>query len=227
MSPTLLDLKAGRNFLRDKFLISIATGERRVALTFDDGPNPRNTPRLLDLLDRKKISASFFLVGKYVRHFREVADRIVADGHDIGNHTYHHYPLTLLPSRVIRAELRRTGDLLEEIAGTPVRFVRPPMGWFSRRVLEIFRDMNYCPVLGNVYPQDSNRPGAEVIAHRVVSRMEPGSIVILHDGGWHSRIDRSQTIDAVDRMTDQLGEAGYRFDSLSNLVTRSETDQQD
>ncbi len=221
MTPTLLDLKAGRQFLSGRFLISVDTTEKRIAFTFDDGPNPRNTPRLLEMLARKDIPATFFLVGRNIKRFPELAGEIVAAGHDVGNHTYNHIPLTLLPDAGIRRELRRTDGLIQMITGSGAPFVRPPMGWFSNRVLQIFREMNYCPVLGNIYPKDSSRPGKRAIVDRVLQRIEPGSIVILHDGGWHSHVDRGQTLDAVDSITDQLGEDGYGFDKLSDLMQLS------
>lgn len=217
MSPTLIDTKLGRDYLSRHFLLSVPTARKAVTLTFDDGPNPRNTPGLLKLLDKKSIPAHFFLVGRHLTRHKSIARETVAAGHEVGNHTYHHIPLTLLPSRVIRKELIETEKLLDEIAPDRVHTVRPPMGWFSQRVLNRFRDLDLMPVMGDVYPQDPSRPGVDTIVSRVHARIGPGSIVILHDGGWRDGVDRSQTIEAVDRLTDELGAQGYRFESLSAL----------
>ncbi len=221
MSPSLIDLKAGRSFLSRNFLMSINTNEKRIALTFDDGPNPRNTPKLLDLLASKEIPATFFLVGRNIRRYPEIAREIFAAGHDLGNHTFHHVPLPLLPGRLVCRELKKTSEAIAGITGSNPRFVRPPMGWFTNRILEIFRERTLYPVLGNIYPRDSIRPGVETIVQRVLERVEPGSIVILHDGGWRAGVDRGQTIEAVDRITDQLGVMGYGFDLLGDLLARS------
>lgn len=217
MSPTLIDTKLGRRYLSRHFLLSVPTSRKAVTLTFDDGPNPRNTPELLKLLDRKRIPGHFFLVGRHLARHASIARETVAAGHEIGNHTYHHIPLTLLPSRVIRKELVETEKLLDEIAPDRVHTVRPPMGWFSQRVLNRFRDLDLLPVMGDVYPQDPARPGVDTIVRRVRARIGPGSIVILHDGGWRDGVDRSQTIEAVDRLTDEMGADGYSFESLSAL----------
>ncbi len=198
--------------------MSVETAEKRIALTFDDGPDPGNTPKLLDLLASKEIVATFFLVGKKVRRHGDLAVGIHRAGHHIGNHGYHHFPFTVLPNRLVVSELRRTSDAIAGATGVAPRFVRPPMGWFSTRVLELFRLARLRPVLGNVYPRDSARPGADVIARRILRNVTPGSIVILHDGGWRPRIDRSQTLEAVDRVTDVLGADGYRFDTLPGLI---------
>jgi peptidoglycan/xylan/chitin deacetylase (PgdA/CDA1 family) len=195
----------------------VPTDRKAVTLTFDDGPSPRNTPPLVDLLAKKKIRANFFLVGRHLARYESIARETVAAGHEVGNHTYHHVPLTLLPSRMIVKELRETEKLLDRIAPDRVRTVRPPLGWFSMRVLNRFRDLDLMPVLGDVYPQDPSRPGVDTIVDRVRARIRPGSIVILHDGGWRERVDRSQTIEAVDRLTDELGAEGYRFECLSEL----------
>lgn len=214
----LLEIPFVRRYLDRKLLCSVKTGEPRVALTFDDGPNPNNTPKLLDLLGKRKIRATFFLVGKRARRFPELARRIAEEGHEIGNHGMNHVPVILLPPGMVASEARRAGNLLEEVTGKRPRFFRPPMGWFHTPGLKRLRELGYQPVIGNIHPRDFTSPGTDVIVDFVMKRISPGSIVILHDGGWRDGVDRSQTIAATDLLIDHLGERQYRFQTLSELV---------
>jgi peptidoglycan/xylan/chitin deacetylase (PgdA/CDA1 family) len=218
MKDNLLDIPSFRRYLNDRILCEVATEEKRLALTFDDGPHPVNTPRLLDLLRDKSIGATFFVVGRYVRRFPDVLKRAEQDGHEIGNHTTHHLPLSLIPAGMIRREVDTTEQAIVAATGQKPRFLRPPMGWFNNRVLRVVREMGYEPVIGSIHPRDSRRPGVDVILNRIRPRIEPGAIIILHDGGWRTRADRSQTVEVVDQLTDELLENGYRFETLSELV---------
>ncbi len=167
---------------------------------------------------RQKIRATFFVVGRRVRRFPEIAARIVAEGHDIGNHTNHHFPLSLLPPSLIRRELAVTHDLVFRATGKHPSFFRPPMGWFNGIVVREAVRMGYRPVIGSIHPHDSRQPGVDEIAGHVLSRVEPGAIIILHDGGWRIGADRSQTVRAVEKITSELLDKGYTFDTLSELV---------
>lgn len=218
---SLLHVEPVRRYLEEHFLLSAPERGRCVALTFDDGPNPRNTPALLDLLARKGIRATFFVLGKRVHQFGEIARRAHEEGHELANHGYHHVPLPLVPARVVRKEVLETEKLIVQITGTKPRFFRPPMGWFSHRSLDLLTDLGYEPVIGNIHPEDSRQPPVEVLLGRIRKRLVDGSIVILHDGGWRARVDRSRTLDAVDRLTDDLGAEGYRFLTVGEMVPRA------
>lgn len=221
MSPSLLDIASVRDYLGKRLLCGVQTSEKRLALTFDDGPNPHNTPELLDTLAAKEIRATFFVVGRRVRRFRDLLARTAAAGHEIGNHCDHHVPLSPLPAAIIRRELNVCGDLVAAVTGRRPRFMRPPMGWINDKVLETTRELGYEPVIGSIHPQDSRRPGTTTILRRIRRRLEPGAIIILHDGGWRIGCNRSQTIAAVDIITDELLQAGYRFETLSELTAGS------
>ncbi|MEE9269915.1 MAG: polysaccharide deacetylase family protein [Candidatus Krumholzibacteria bacterium] len=218
MSPSLLDIPAFRAYMSKRILCRVPTSDKRLALTFDDGPHPKHTLDLLDMLERKGIRATFFVVGRRVRQFRDVLERTFRAGHEIGNHSDRHIPLSLLPSGLIRREIAVAEELIMEVTGGRPRFLRPPMGWFNNKVLAIARCMGYHPVVGSVHPLDSRKPGVRVIIERIRRRIEPGAIIILHDGGRWIHSDRSQTIAAVDRITDELLSEGYCFETLSELV---------
>jgi len=214
---TPLDNRHVRSVLDRHFLLSVPTEEKRIALTFDDGPSPRNTPALLELLARRDVRATFFLLGLRAQQFPSLAGELSEAGHEIGNHTHLHLPLPFLPQRWLHGEIERALDQIERATSVRPRYCRPPFGWFSRRVLDALAHHGQQPVIGNVYPRDSRNPGREKIVSRVMDRITPGSIVILHDGGWHPNVDRSQTIEAVDELIDRLGAQGYRFQTLSEL----------
>jgi peptidoglycan/xylan/chitin deacetylase (PgdA/CDA1 family) len=218
MRRSLLDVASVRNRLERHLLCSVATEEKRLALTFDDGPHPRHTPRLLDVLAAKGIQATFFLVGRRVATFPGLAREIAARGHEIGNHGYAHVPLPFLPGALLEREVERAGRAIEDATGVRPRFFRPPMGWFTVRALGRVRRLGYEPVIGTVHPRDSSRPGTRRIVEHVAARAGPGAILILHDGGWNLGADRSQSIEAADRIIDILRERGYRFQTLSGLV---------
>ena len=215
---SLLDNDTFRQFLGQRILCEVKTNEKVIALTFDDGPNPKHTPALLDMLERKGIRATFFVVGRRVRRFPDIVVRAVGAGHEIANHTYWHIGLTLLPPTEIRRTIRDTSALVERTAGVRPRFVRPPFGWFNDTVLRVIRETGHTPVIGSIHPQDSRKPGTDVIVDRVMRRIAPGGVIILHDGGWRQRCDRRQSVAAADEITDSLLSQGYRFVTLSRLA---------
>ena len=208
-------------FVSRHLLCSVPTRERRIALTFDDGPNPKATPRLLRLLAAARIKATFFLLGRNVLRFPHLAAEIAAAGHEIGNHTYSHLLLPVLPHKLLRRELERAGHLIEAATGHVPRLVRPPMGWFNGTVLRTLGELGYQPVLGDVYPQDTTRPGAREIARRIVTRARPGSIVIMHDGVPYGQADRSQSVEATQMVIDALQKKSFRFDTVSTLLAQA------
>jgi peptidoglycan/xylan/chitin deacetylase (PgdA/CDA1 family) len=216
---SLLDVPQVRDWMGSRLLMNVDTEERLVALTFDDGPSPRNTPPLLDLLGRLGVPATFFVLGRYARTRGDLVRRAVAEGHEVGNHGTWHVPLPLLPSALVRREVRTTGELLARILGHPPRYYRPALGWFNGRILELLREEGYRPVIGDVYPVDSKKPGTERIVERVLTRTRPGSIIILHDGGWRARSDRRQTLAAVEGIVTALRDRGYGFRTLTGLET--------
>lgn len=217
MTRSLLDNPQVRAHLDRHLLCSIRTGEPRIALTFDDGPHPRHTPQLLGHLDRAGVKATFFLVGRRVNAFPDLAREIAARGHEIGNHGFAHVPINLLPASLIRREVEGGGKAIEDATGQKARFFRPPMGWFTAGALRLVRKLGYEPVIGSIHPRDSTRPGVQVIVDHVMKRVTPGSIIILHDGGWSLQSDRSQSVRAAEQLLENLPRQGYRFETLSRL----------
>lgn len=206
-------------FLVERILWRVATREKVVALSFDDGPHPEFTPAIIDILARHEIPATFFLVGRHVRQHPQLARRLAAGLHEIANHTYSHRILPMLSDRAVLHEIRHADDIIREMTNRTPRLLRPPMGLFSRRVMDLIEGSGYTTVIGDVYPRDPNLPGRERIHRRVMQRVRPGSIIILHDGGNTRRVDRSQTVWAVERIVQNLLTQDYHFVTISQLET--------
>ena len=197
---------------------SVDTDEKVAALTFDDGPNEIYTPKLLDILAHKKVKATFFLLGKHVEKYPEIVKRIHSEGHEIGNHSFNHSFLPLYTKRYIKRQIESTSSLIEKTVGLRPSYFRPPMGLFSPFELDAVSESGMTAVVGEVYPRDPYKPGTDKIVERVLSRIEPGSIIILHDSGTFGKIDRSQTIAAVPIIIDRLRDRGYRFLTVRELM---------
>ena len=178
-----------------------------LALTFDDGPNPAWTPRLLDVLANYGVHATFFLVGSHARSEPALVLRIVAAGHLIGNHSWSHPNLALTLTSRIEEELIRTCRALEQITGKPLRFFRPPFGARRPIVLQTARDLGMIPVLWNVMTSDWSDPSAESIARHLIrsidraERAGSAANVVLHDGSHLDRAAyRAPSVNAVSQL---------------------------
>jgi peptidoglycan/xylan/chitin deacetylase (PgdA/CDA1 family) len=160
-----------------------------MALTFDDGPNPAWTPRLLEILAEHQVRATFFLVGKFAATEPALVRRIAAAGHVVGNHSWSHPNLALTASGRVRDELERTNSVLAHITGQPVRFFRPPFGARRPAVLRIARELGLEPVLWNAITSDWSEPSEARIAEQLSGTIDrnrrrgQATDLVLHDGG--------------------------------------------
>jgi peptidoglycan/xylan/chitin deacetylase (PgdA/CDA1 family) len=196
-------------------------GCRQIALTYDDGPNDPHTMRLLEVLARHGVRATFFLIGSYVQHCPEIVREIVQAGHIVGNHTFTH-PLLIFKSEAeIRQELSQCRSALEDAVGGPSNLFRPPFGGRRPAVLRVARDLGLEPVMWNVTGHDWNAPPAEVIEHKVAKQIRGGDVVLLHDGG-HKQMgaDRSQTVIATDRLITGYKEEAYEFVTVPRMMQK-------
>jgi len=195
------------------------SAEKLVALTYDDGPNPPYTLQILDILDKYSVKATFFLVGKNVATYPEVARTIVQRGHQVGNHTFHHEDLLKLNRTQMDKEIDDTADIIKVTTGVSPKVFRPPHGFRDPVVLEQAKARNLRVIQWSVMPRDWKKPGAKVIAERVVSRVSNGSIILLHDGdGLNHGGDRSQSVTATELIIQRLQQQGYRFVTIDELL---------
>ena len=193
-------------------LFFVDTTERAVALTLDDGPDPVLTPRVLDVLAAHGAHATFFLLGERAQHHPALLRRIVAEGHELGNHAWGDEPSARLTPAALEASLRATARVLAPAA--PVTVFRPGSGWVTPRVLSVARRLGYRCVLGSVYAHDPHLRVPAFTVWDITRRVRPGAIVILHEG----RPDRASVIGVLDAVLARLRGAGYRVTTVSELA---------
>ena len=151
------------------------------ALTFDDAPHPMYEPLLLDLLRRENIKATFFVIGRNARAYPYFVRDMVQQGHEVGNHTYHHVRLPALPLEAALNELRLTNQVLEGLIRQPIRFFRPPGGDYTPQTLAAAQSLGLSTVFWTDDPGDFQNPGDGILEHRFDRRLHPGGIILLHD----------------------------------------------
>jgi len=193
-------------------LARLPRGARDVAITFDDGPNPVATPRILDVLKAEGVVATFFLLGKHVDRWPELARRVSAEGHTIGNHGYYHRKLHVRGPAYVRDDLSRGAESIRKATGRVPLLFRAPHGFRNPWVSSIARSMGQRTVGWTLGVWDSARPGADAIARRAVQGVGSGAVLLLHDGdGYDPDGDRTQTADALPVIIRDLRAQGYRF----------------
>jgi peptidoglycan/xylan/chitin deacetylase (PgdA/CDA1 family) len=184
-----------------------------VALTFDDGPGPF-TDRLLDELERLRAPATFFVVGYQLPQFAPQLQREIDLGETVGDHTADHRDLALLPARAQRAQVLANAHELRSYGAPWPRLFRPPYGAYDRTTHAVLGRARMLSVLWSVDSEDYRQPGVAQIVRNVVDAVQPGSIVLMHDGGG----DRTQTVAAIPRIVKRLRKDGYRFVSVPRLL---------
>ena len=193
----------------------LSTHEKQIALTFDDGPNPTATPRILDALRAEGVRATFFLLGRHVERWPELARRVATDGHAIGNHGYHHRKLQFKTPSYVRRDLQLGTDAIVRASGVTPALFRAPHGFRSPWVSSIATRLGQHTIGWTLGVWDSDRPGADVIARRAIEGARPGTILLLHDGdGYDPDGDRTQTAEALPQIIRALRQQGYEFVGL-------------
>lgn len=190
-----------------------------VALTFDDGPNEPYTSRLLDILKRQKVKATFFLLGQNAARYPGTVRRVAAEGHEIGNHTWNHEVLPLKSPGYIRDQIRWTSALIRAFTGISPRLFRAPHGWRNPFVNTIAREEGCIPAAWTLGVWDTDRPGAEVIVRRTLRGLRNGCILLVHDGrGVEPNPDSSQLVEALPKIIEESRRKGLRFLTLSEMM---------
>jgi peptidoglycan/xylan/chitin deacetylase (PgdA/CDA1 family) len=199
---------------RNRFLYTGNICLPRVALTFDDGPNPHYTPQVLAVLKQYGVKATFFCVGQHVAAYPDLVKQEYAAGHAIGNHSWSHPVLAFLSGPATLSQLKRTSDAIQQVIGVRPIFFRPPYGAFSSQVLTRANCLGMITVIWNVRATDWAKPGVDVISDRVIERTGNGAIILLHDGGG----DRSETVAALPTIIEGLQRRGFTFVTLQEMM---------
>ena len=183
-----------------------------IAMTFDDGPSAKLTPKLLDLLAAHHIKATFFLIGQNVAENPEIVARETREGHEIANHSWSHPSLAKMSDDGVRGQLRKTDEVIRSAAGHAPTLLRPPYGSITLRQKKwINQEFGYKIVLWDVDPLDWRRPGPSVVCNRIVKNTRAGSIVLAHD-------IHPGTIEAMPCVVSQLEAKGFKFVTVSELI---------
>jgi peptidoglycan-N-acetylglucosamine deacetylase len=198
-----------------RVLTHLPGDEPVVSLTFDDGPNPRATPRILDVLRRERVRATFFVLGRHAERWPELVRRAALEGHQLGNHGYFHRKLHRRTPAYVRDDLTRGTEQIVRASGVRPRHFRAPHGFRSPWVTPIASSLGQRTVGWSLGVWDSARPGADAIASRALEGMQAGSILLLHDGdGYDPDGDRLQTAEALPAIIEGLRGRGFRFTTL-------------
>ena len=183
-----------------------------VAMTFDDGPNATLTPKLLDLLAKNRMKATFFVVGQNVAEYPEIVKRAAREGHEIASHSWSHPNLGKMSDDAVRRELQKTDDAIVQAIGTRPTLMRPPYGSITARQKSWINEaFGYRIIIWDVDPLDWRRPGPSVVTQRIVSGTQPGSIILAHD-------IHAPTIEAMPETFEQLQAKGFKFVTVSELL---------
>jgi len=186
-----------------------------VSLTFDDGPNPDATPRILDALGESNVKATFFVLGAHAERWPELVRRVVSEGHQVGNHGYFHKKLHLKSPFYVKRDITLGKRAIERAGGSTPRFFRAPHGFRSPWVTAIARSLGERTIGWSLGVWDSDRPGVKAIVDRTIEGTKPGSIILLHDGdGYNANGDRMQTARAVPDIISRLRDSGFDFVTL-------------
>jgi peptidoglycan-N-acetylglucosamine deacetylase len=188
--------------------------EKVIALTLDDGPWPNTTLQMLDILKQNDVKATFFWVGQTLQAHPEIAKRVVAEGHAIGNHTWHHW-YRRMDQATAKSEIERTNELIYKTTGVKTTLFRPPGGVLNNGLAAYAKSQKYTVLMWSQTSADTDpRAKSQVFVKNVLRDAKPGSIVLMHDGGG----DRKRTVQALPEIISKLKQQGYRFVTVPELL---------
>ncbi|NTW20216.1 MAG: polysaccharide deacetylase family protein [Nostocales cyanobacterium W4_Combined_metabat2_030] len=184
-----------------------------IALTFDDGPWPNSTAKVLDILKKNRIKSTFFVVGQNVKNYPDLTKQIVADGHIIANHTWHHW-YHQMNAQAAAYEVANTGDIIYQTTGVRTSLFRPPGGIMNNGVAAYAKNNKYAVIMWSADSMDYSRPAVPRLMNNIFREAKPGGIVLMHDGGG----DRSNTVKALPEIINRFRKQGYEFVTVPELL---------
>lgn len=201
---------------RGDVIWEVPTNQKVIALSFDDGPNPKFTPEILNLLKQYHAKATFFVIGSRVEKYPELAKREVLEGHEIANHSFSHARMKNLSKEELMEELKKASLTIKTITGQTPYLFRPPGGYYDEKVVNTAKEAGYKVVMWSWHQdtKDWSQPGTQKIVHQVLSNARNGDIVLFHDHGRN----RWQTVHALEEILPELQHRGYQFVTISQLI---------
>lgn len=190
--------------------------KKRVALTFDDGPDDIITVKVLDILKKEHVHASFFVVGRLVKHNSQIFKRIVKEGHLVAIHAWTHPDLTKLTSDEIKSQLHQTSSIIHQYSGKKPLLFRPPYGALNEKVKQVVQNEGLTTIQWNIDTKDWQGPSPTRIVGRISSQIVPGSIILQHSAGGTRRLE--STVDALPEIIRLLKQQGYQIVTLDELL---------
>jgi peptidoglycan/xylan/chitin deacetylase (PgdA/CDA1 family) len=204
--------------------IGLDPPSRLLALTYDDGPNDPWTLRLLEVLDRHQVKATFFLIGKFVEQRPDIARSLVEAGHTIGSHTWDHPNLIFCSSAEVRRQLEQTQHAIFDATGVKAKLFRPPFGGRRPASLGVARSLGLQPIMWNVSCYDWKAKSADEIVAKAERQIRGGNVILLHDGEFHRiGVDRSRSVEASDRILTRYKQEGYEFVTVPQMISATAT----
>jgi len=199
-----------------KVVVANRDAEKKLALTFDDGPSEKYTSKILDILSRNNVKATFFIIGSNAEKNPELVKRIISEGHEIGNHTYSHPQLKKISPEELNLEINKTQKIIKGITGITPTLFRPPGGYLNNTIMEIITSNNCIPVLWS-WRQDTmdwKNPPVDTVVNTVLSNVKDGDIILFHDYIY----GESPTPEALNRIIPELLNKGYNFLTVTELI---------
>lgn len=203
--------------------IGLEPGSRKLALTYDDGPNDPWTFRLLEVLERHQVKATFFLIGRFVEQRPDIARAVVSAGHTVGCHTWDHPNLIFYSSAEVRRQLQQTQRVIQDAVGVDVKLFRPPFGGRRPASLRVARSLGLQTVMWNVTCRDWTERSTDEIVALAERQIRGGDVILLHDGEFHRiGIDRSRSVEASDRILTRYKSEGYEFVTIPQMMEKQQ-----
>lgn len=191
------------------------TEHKVVALTFDHSWGNKFTPSILDTLKQNNLKVTFFIMGPWAKKFPEVSQRMVADGHEIASHGYRHENYGDMTPEWVKDDIQKSHALIKEVTGVEPTLIRPPNGHYSQKSLKATDELGYKTIIWNVDSLDWKNPGRDVIIERVMKRIKPGAIILMHASDTPV-----QTADALPILLQKIKAEGYQIITVGELLSK-------
>ena len=210
--------------VRKDAIFHVDTTQKIIALTFDDGPSPEWTPKILDELKALDVKATFFMIGQHVEQYPDIARRVAREGHEIGNHSYDHHGIFFYTKEELYKEVADTEEVIRAVTGIPTVYFRPPKAWITADEKKWLKEDGYQVVLWTLNSKDWVTFDDKYIIKYLLKRIKPGDIILFHDSGGILGIehgDRHETVKTISRLVEELRKRGCRFVTISELIEES------